>query len=97
MSTREVYIEKLKAKLDELDANIRGASAEAKVKYENQIHDLQKKRDELQQSIKDIQEAGEDAWEELKQGANDAWDALKDSLSKAKSEFERGYKETSKK
>jgi len=38
------------------------------------------------------QEAGDDAWEDLKQGAENAWNALRDSFSKAKSEFKRGYR-----
>ena len=47
----------------------------------------------LEESIAELQQAGESAWEDLKQGLENSWEILKTSLSKAKSEFERGYRE----
>ncbi len=97
---RDAYIQKLKAKLDEWNAEIsilaakaEQAGAEAKIEYHRQLDDLRAKRRELEGKISELQEAGESAWEDLKQGLENSWEILKISFTKAKSEFERGYKE----
>ena len=47
---------------------------------------------DLEDKIAELQQAGDGAWEDLKQGLENSWDILKTSFSKAKSEFERGYR-----
>jgi chromosome segregation ATPase len=103
MSIKDEYLEKLKTKLDEingvfyeLEDKMQKANVDSRSKYKEQIKEFRQKRNELQQRLRDIHDAGEDAWEELKQGTENAWSSLKGSLMKAKSEFERGYKEGSK-
>ncbi len=44
----------------------------------------------LMQKIRDV---SENTWEDLKQGAETIWDMYKNSFKKAKSEFQRGYRE----
>lgn len=97
---RDAYVQKLKAKLDEWNAEIdilaakaEQAEAEAKIEYHRRLEDLRAKRGELDEKIAELQQAGEGAWEDLKQGLENSWDILKISFSRAKSEFERGYKE----
>lgn len=97
---RDAYVQKLKAKLDEWNAEIdilaakaEQAEAEAKIEYHKRLEDLRAKRGELEEKIAELQQAGEGAWEDLKQGLENSWDILKISFSRAKSEFERGYKE----
>ena len=100
MSIHDAYVQKLKASMNELNAEIKllearadKAGDEAKLKYYKQLDDLEKKRKEVEDSIEALQQAGESAWEDLKQGLENSWQILKTSLSKAKSEFERGYRE----
>jgi uncharacterized protein (DUF3084 family) len=64
-----------------------------KKKHLAQLAELRQKIAKAQQTLARIQKRGDDAWEDLKQGAENAWNTLKDSLSKAKSEFKRGYRE----
>ncbi len=97
---RDAYVQKLKAKLDEWNAEIDllaaradQADADAKIGYQKRLNEMRGKREELKKHIVAIQEASEGAWEDLKQGLDNSWQILKASFSKAKSEFERGYKE----
>jgi uncharacterized coiled-coil DUF342 family protein len=97
---REAYVQELKALTDELNAEIDKleakadqAKAEAKLKYLQQIADLRAKRKEVEDQVAKLQQAGEGAWEDLKQGLESSWEILKASFMKAKSEFERGYRE----
>ena len=96
---RDAYVQKLKAKMDEWNAEIDKlaakadqADAEAKIEYHKQLEDLRTKRKDLEDNIAELQQAGDGAWEDLKQGLENSWDILKTSFRKAKSEFERGYR-----
>lgn len=83
--------EKLKAQLDEwhadldkLDAKARGASADAKIKHEEEVSSLRQQRDAAKEKLAEIQSSSEDAWEHLKEGAESAWADLKEAFIKAK-------------
>jgi predicted RNase H-like nuclease (RuvC/YqgF family) len=97
---RDAYVQKLKAQLDEWNADINKLEAKAdqaevraKIEYHKRIADLRARRKEVEDNIGELQQAGEGAWEDLKQGLENSWEILKISFTKAKSEFERGYKE----
>lgn len=97
---RDAYVQKLKAKLDEWNAEIDllaakadQAEADAKIAYQERLEDLRAKRADVEGKINDLQQAGEGAWEDLKQGLENSWDILKTSFSRAKSGFEKGYRE----
>jgi DNA repair ATPase RecN len=94
MSKRDAFVSKLKAQLDEwnadldrLEAKMRGAEAGLKMKYEERIAALRRQRDEAKRRLSQIQEAAEDSWEHLKQGTEDAWAALKGAFARARDEF----------
>lgn len=97
---RDTYVQKLKPELDEwnagmdkLAAKADQAEAEAKIRYYKELEDLRAKRRDLEDKIAQLQQAGEGAWEDLKQGLENSWEILKTSFTRAKSEFERGYRE----
>ena len=104
MSTkRDAYVEKLKAQLEEwnteidkLAAKSAQAEAKAKIKYKNQLDDLRAKRDAVRDKLLAVQQAGDEAWEDLKEGLENSWEILKMSFNKAKTEFEKGYKKGTK-
>ncbi len=92
---KDAYVEKLKAQLDEwnadldkLEAKARGAKADAQIKHEEQLASLRQHRDQAKQKLNEIQLSAGGAWEHLKQGAEDAWTRLKDAVTKAKSQFD---------
>jgi len=100
MNSRDAYVQKLKAKLDEwnatlekLQAQAAQTEAESKIEYEKQLAGLRTKVKDVEKKISEFEQAGESAWEDLKQGLENSWEILKAGFSKAKSEFDRGYQE----
>ena len=94
MTTRHEYIEKLKNKLDEWDAEIDEFEANAlktkadlKYELEDQIASLKIKRDIARAQLLELMDSGEDAWEDIKEGVDEAWTNLKLAIEKARSHF----------
>lgn len=94
MSKRHEYLDKLKAQLEEweydidrLEARLEDAQGEAKVKMDKAITDLKAKQKDVQGKLKVIEEAAEDAWQDVRDGLELAWDSLKLGFLAAKSEF----------
>ena len=64
-SQKDQYVQKLHAKLDEWNAEIDKlkakadqAEAESRIKYQNQIKNLQGKRGEVEKKLSELQKAG---------------------------------------
>ena len=94
MSTRDAYVAKIKAQIDQWNAEInkyqaqaRQAGADVRIEYEEQIANLKGRRDALEERLAALQQAGEGAWEELKEGAEKALISLKEALASARSRF----------
>ena len=94
MENRKDYIDKMAARLREWDTEVQKLEAKAetaktdmKASYNQQINELRLKKEEAQQKLKKIQDAGEDAWEELKDGAEKSWKIFEDSLKNAWGKF----------
>jgi len=86
---RDEYVDKLKRQLDEWNAAIDKLEqragelkTEARERYQARLAALRAKRQEIQLKLKDIQTAGESAW-----------DAIKASVEVARTEFKRAYEE----
>jgi len=95
MSTKEAYKQKIEAEVELVQAKLAGLKAEAKssaadtrIKYDKQIEELEQKVDATKAKLKELGEAGEDAWEHLKDGVESAWstlsNAVKDTTAKLK-------------
>lgn len=94
MSTREEYIRKMQAKLEEWNADIDAltkkageVSADLKVEYAEQIELLKVKQALARQKIEELQNSGESAWKDLKSGIELAWAAIGEAVDSAKSRF----------
>ena len=91
---REAYVKKMKAKLDEwnadiskLEAKAKYAEAEAQGQYQEQVEALKKQRQSAEQKLDKIRRAGADAWEDLRAGLENASDSLSEALRSAQSRF----------
>ncbi len=80
MTMREAYIEKLQAKMNEMDAQIEvlqanaaDAKAEAKIELEKQVLELKDTQATVQEKVDELREAGDDAWTEMKVSVEHAW------------------------
>ncbi|MFW6345484.1 MAG: coiled coil domain-containing protein [Halomonas sp.] len=96
MSNRDAYEQKLRAKLDEWQAEIdklraqaRGAEADARLEQEREAERLEAKREEVREKLDELREAGDDAWDDVRQGAERAWEAMSGAFEKARSRFNK--------
>lgn len=100
MVTREKFVERLKAKLDEWDAELdkleaRGDAAKARAsqRHAERVEALKQKRAAAAQKIAEIQGATGDAWENLKEGAESMWDEFTNTLKETKDAFLEGLQD----
>jgi predicted nucleic acid-binding Zn-ribbon protein len=94
METKDAYVEKLKAQIDEwsveldkLEAKVKKAGADAKIEYESQLKVLRQRYDSAKLKMAEIQDASESSWGDIKKGLESSWSALKEGIEKAKARF----------
>jgi hypothetical protein len=83
MSTKEAYQQKIEAELElaqaklaELKAQAKSSAADARIKYAKQVDELEQKVDATKAKLKELGEASNESWEQLKDGVETAWGAL---------------------
>lgn len=94
MDSKQAYESKVKAQLDNFNAQIdqmkakaAEANADAAIEYNKMIDDLTNKRDTAQAKLDEIGKASEDAWEDLKVGFESAWNDLENAFKNAMNKF----------
>jgi len=96
MNDKELYQQKMQARLDEwkaqvdkLKAKSSGASADAQLDVNKQIRVLERNIEEGKAKLSELTEASEDAWESIKEGVESAWDSLKSGVTDAAAKLKR--------
>jgi phage host-nuclease inhibitor protein Gam len=91
MENRREYIDRLAARLIELESEIHEleaiadkAIAEVKAEYHQQIKELFLKKEELQNKVSKIKDASGNAWEDMKTGSELSWEVFQDSVKSGK-------------
>ena len=94
MNSRDEYVRKMQAKLEEWNAEIDTlttragkATADIRNEYNEQIGALKVKQATANQKIEELQHSGESAWEDLKSGIELAWTAMGEAIDSARSRF----------
>ncbi len=94
MSNKEAYKQKIRAQLDEwkaeadkLRARIKKKQADGKIDSSNYLDELKVKQQEARAKLKQLEDSGEDAWEDIKSGLEKATAELKESYQKARAKF----------
>lgn len=97
MESKRVYVEKMKTKLDEWDAEIdeliaRAHRAKSRAEQEKieRVAALKTKALEARQRLDDIRDASGSAWQKLTSGAEQVWDDLKKTLRESQQAFREG-------
>jgi hypothetical protein len=96
MMNREEYVQKLKAQLDEWNVEAKKweqkaqeAQAGMKAEYEKQLATLNSQREQALYQMKLLQNASQDAWQDMMKGADQAWKSMQEAFDKARSHFEK--------
>ena len=94
MSSREDYVEKMKAQLDQWNAEIgkwearaRETQAEAKTDLDKRIETVRQQREQAMYQMKLLQGAAGEAWLEMMRGTDEAWARMREAFDKASSHF----------
>ncbi len=94
MTDRELYIQKIKAKFDEWNADIdklqakaEGANAEMRLKLREEVKHLKQQREEATKRLAALQKASGSAWDDIKDGLENSWKALDKAVASAWSRF----------
>ena len=94
MTTRNVYVEKMKLQLDELNAsmtrlegNAKVAKAEAQAKYQEEMQKLKHQSKLAVAKLDDMKSAGEDTWETMVADMEKIRDAFAHSFNYFKSQI----------
>ncbi len=94
MEQKQSYLNKLASQLQEWDKEIDvlkvkadNAKAGAKVELQTQLNELRAKRDSAQVKFKELQQAGDEAWDDIKDGVEKSWTELKGAFKSAMSKF----------
>lgn len=74
-------------KIDELKAKAAKAKAESRAELLSQIDVLRAKKKSVQDKLKQLQEAGDGAWDEMKTGLERSWTEFKGAFTKASAKF----------
>jgi predicted Zn-dependent protease with MMP-like domain len=89
MNYKGEYIDRMAARVRELDSEIREleelankAVEEVKSEYREQINNLFLKKEELKDQVNRIQTAGGNAWEDMKAGTELSWEVFNDTVRK---------------
>ncbi len=95
-SARDAYVERLKTQLggwsadiEKLKARAGKISADARAEYEQQLAGLREQRDALAAKVTELQEASDEAWDDVKRGVQAARDHAQESFQTAMSRFGR--------
>jgi len=91
---RDIFVEKMKAKLDEWNADIAKLEAQARQKeadvqedYRQRIETLKSKHKSVEERLDKVGQTGGEAWKDLKTGLELAADSMGEALSSAQSRF----------
>lgn len=94
VSERDQYVEKTKAKLDQwnaeidkVEAKMKEAEADAKLEYQKQLDEMRKRRNEAEAGLKEVADAGDQAWDDVRHGFERAWGSLSEAFERARSRF----------
>lgn len=96
MAKRDDYLKKLRAQLDEWNAEVAKWEARSKdaqsavgAEYEKQLEALRRQRDQAMEQMRRLQASSGEAWKELVRGTDDAWARMREAVEKARSHFQK--------
>ncbi|KIH75577.1 hypothetical protein SAMN05660860_00300 [Geoalkalibacter ferrihydriticus] len=83
----EAQLEEWNAEFDVLKARAKKAGAESQMKFDQQIEELKKRRENVRERLKELQKSSDEAWHKMRDGIDKAVAELKSAWDKAKERF----------
>lgn len=96
MNTKDAYTQKIEAELElvqaklaEFKARAKSLTADARIKHAKQVDDLEQRVDAMKAKLKELGNASEDAWEQLKDGVENTWGTLQSAVQDIVTNFKK--------
>ena len=96
MINRDEYVQKLKAQIDEWNAEAarwedkaRKAQAGSKAEYERQLENFRRKSEDATSELDRLQRAAADAWTEMMRGAEASMKSMQEAFERARRSFDK--------
>ena len=96
ITTRDEYVNRLKAQLDRwnaqagrLEAQARDAAQDLKARCEKDLERVRAEREKALYQLKLLEGASATAWHELRHGADEAWTRMREAVAQAATNFEK--------
>jgi len=96
MINRDEYVQKLKAQIDEWNAEAahwedkaRKAQTGTKAEYERQLENFRKKSADAMSELDRVQRAAADAWTEMMRGAEVSMKSMQEAFERARRSFDK--------
>jgi hypothetical protein len=89
MTTRDDYVKKFKARLDQWNTDAARWEAQANVTKAKQLEAFRSRRDEALYNLKLVEDASASAWKDLTKGADAAWDRVQAAFGDARKHFDK--------
>ena len=88
ISEKEAYLKKLSARLkqkeidiEKMQAKVDAAKGDLREAHLKEIKELRMKKNTVLDNMKQLQESGEEMWDEIKKGVDKSWSELRDAFS----------------
>ena len=96
MKSRDEYVAKLKAQLDQWNADLgrwevqaKSAKETVKERSQKELEVLKAQRELAMYNLKLLEGASATAWADFRKGADDAWERMQGALAAARTHFEK--------
>ena len=83
----EAKLESIQADIDKLEAKVKEASADGRLKFESVKKDLRNRYSQIEKSLEELQETQSEKWESIKSKTEAALKDMHDAYKKAKDRF----------
>lgn len=83
----EAQLKEIDARIDEWQAKLQGASADARIEAQHQLDKLRGQRDDINQKLEELRNAGENAWDDVRNGVETAINDLRQAVDSAMDSF----------
>jgi len=83
----EAKLKEYRAEIDKLEARFDGARADAELETKQKITELKRMRDKAESKLRELEGAGENAWQDMRAGLEKAWTELGSAIDAAKARF----------
>lgn len=95
MTDKDLYIEKARARIAQWDAEIEQmkaraeeAEADSKIEYRRQVDAMRLERDKAVTRLKELGDASDRAWDDMKSGFEKAWDDIASAFDSARTRYQ---------